>query len=280
MKTNLSRFDRFYLGVIVSLPCLLTGCATVTSEVTYRPDSAQESMTTASEAQRLLKQSLEASPGDKTISVNEDVAKIAFATPANVSMHGYKMPYDGKEVYIRFQALASADCDCAVTKMGTPIIGYTYHVNGVGIWWEQPSDANNCARALAVLIHKAKAGSARVQSADSDFEAFKEAAKAWRALGSKPQLPDECDKYRVLAENAAREKKFGDAVDFFEKGLHVEPLWPAGQFNAAMIYGQLEDYSSAAHHMNRYLELVPDAPDAKACRERLIIWEYKAKGNQ
>jgi hypothetical protein len=29
--------------------------------------------------------------------------------------------------------------------------------------------------------------------------------------------------------------------------------------------------------MNHYLELVPDAPDAKDAREQMIIWEDKAR---
>ena len=55
------------------------------------------------------------------------------------------------------------------------------------------------------------------------------------------------------------------------------PPWAAGWFNAALLYGEFGEYEYAADRMKRYLLLVPDAPDAKAAREKMIVWEEKAK---
>ena len=52
------------------------------------------------------------------------------------------------------------------------------------------------------------------------------------------------------------------AADFYEQGLAIDPMWPAGQFNAAIIYKELNFYPMAVMHMKRYLALNPDDKDA------------------
>ena len=93
----------------------------------------------------------------------------------------------------------------------------------------------------------------------------------------KPVLRDDVRRFRVLAEDAFNNKEFGKAADYYEQGLEIEPLWPEGQFSAALLYGELEDYENAALHMKRYLELVPNAKDAREAREKVYLWEGKAK---
>jgi tetratricopeptide (TPR) repeat protein len=115
------------------------------------------------------------------------------------------------------------------------------------------------------------------QTHDEDFATFKERAAAWRSLTNKPPLPEETRKYRVLAEDAYKEKRFEDAAKYYEEGLKVEPLWPQAQFNVAMIESELHCYSDAAFHMRCYVELVPDAQDTEDSRDKIIIWEEKAK---
>ena len=44
-----------------------------------------------------------------------------------------------------------------------------------------------------------------------------------------------------------------------------------------MLYEALEDFASAADRMKNYLAFMPDASDARAAREKIIIWEDKAK---
>lgn len=108
------------------------------------------------------------------------------------------------------------------------------------------------------------------------FAKFQEEARAWRQQSVKPPLPEEVRRFRVLAEDAFQSKDFEKAVGYYEKGLAIEPMWPVGQFNAAIIYGELKLYSMAVIHMKRYLELNPDAKDAKAYRDQMYIWEEKA----
>ncbi len=109
------------------------------------------------------------------------------------------------------------------------------------------------------------------------FQTFQEKARAWRALTQKPPLSEDVRQFRVQAEDAFQKKEFEKAAECYEQGLAIEPLWPDGQLNAALLYGELEMNAWAVLHMKRYLELCPDAEDAKKCRDQMYIWEGKIK---
>lgn len=121
--------------------------------------------------------------------------------------------------------------------------------------------------ALAAETNRAATMEARVR----------EKIPAWRALKQKPPLPPDARRFRVLAEDALREKRFEDAASYYDQGLAIEPLWPDGQFNLAMLYGELRKFAQAASHMRLYLEMVPDATDAQAAQDKIIIWDEKAR---
>jgi len=104
---------------------------------------------------------------------------------------------------------------------------------------------------------------------------FKEKVERWQALPQKPPLPEEARRFRVLADDAVDNKEFDKAANFYEQGLAIDPLWPAGQFNAAMIYNELHSYAMAAMHMKYYLVLKPE--DAGKYQDEIYIWEEKAK---
>ncbi len=106
---------------------------------------------------------------------------------------------------------------------------------------------------------------------------FQQKAAAWRALPVKPPIAEEVRLERVQAENAISEKRLADSVDHYESGLKIDPVWPEGHFNAALIYAELENYDKAIWHMRAYVELVPDAPDARAGRDQIAIWQDKVK---
>lgn len=52
-------------------------------------------------------------------------------------------------------------------------------------------------------------------------------------------------------------------------------MWPEGWFNLALLYAEVNDYEYAIHSMQRYLELVPDAFDAAAARNKMIVCQDK-----
>jgi tetratricopeptide (TPR) repeat protein len=126
---------------------------------------------------------------------------------------------------------------------------------------------------LAAALNRLRA---YAKEAESRQRAFSQQAKAWRAMPSKPPLPEEVREKRLLAEDAVKHHKPEEALDYYEAGLDLFPTWPQGHFNAALVAGELGFYTEAVEHMQSYLELVPNAADAQSARDQMVIWQHKA----
>jgi tetratricopeptide (TPR) repeat protein len=153
---------------------------------------------------------------------------------------------------------------------------------------------NNAAQAFATALnrlrlfaraHDSTNGLFPVCFADKDTkdahahfwaESQKKAA-AWRSLAVKPAISDDVRRHRLLAESEIKEKQFDDALEEYEAALEIDPAWPEGHFNAALISAELGYHSEAIHHMRAYLELTPEAPDAQQARDQVVIWEAELK---
>lgn len=104
---------------------------------------------------------------------------------------------------------------------------------------------------------------------------FTQKAAEWRALVVKPAMPEDARVHKVLAENAVQEHNSGKAMEEYAAALAIFPSWPEGQFNLALLCGESGDYAEAVWHMKAYLELVPDAQDAQAAKDKIIVWQDK-----
>lgn len=154
-----------------------------------------------------------------------------------------------------------------------------------GVYWPQPnlyiwgyswaniSDAQLFVDAVNAIVSEYRGGAPA--RAALDWVEFQASAKAWRELNVKPALPEETHREKVLAEEALREKNLEAAISHYRAGLKMTPLWPEGQFNVALLHAELGDFFFAVGNMLRYLELVPDASDAQAARDKMIIWQNK-----
>jgi tetratricopeptide (TPR) repeat protein len=114
------------------------------------------------------------------------------------------------------------------------------------------------------------------ETAPAIDDAFRTQAAQWRALPTKPELPEEARKQRVLGESYLREKDFPGAIEHYELGVKAYPTWPEGWFNLALLYGETGSYAQASDRMKHYLELMPDSPDAPSARDKIVIWDDKA----
>jgi hypothetical protein len=149
--------------------------------------------------------------------------------------------------------------------------------DGVGelfLWnvltWQDEKDARLFTRAFNRLVYDAHKG-----SSIDDITAFAASAATLKSNNTKP--PDAWDKHRILAEQAVNEKDYTCAIQHYEEGFAAYPLWAEGWFNAAVLYGELGEFEYAANRMRHYLVLMPYAPDAKAAKEKIVVWEDKAK---
>lgn len=87
------------------------------------------------------------------------------------------------------------------------------------------------------------------------------------------ELPEEARKYAVRAEEYTKEVKFDEAIQEYKRALRIAPFFPDLYRNIALNYGGLKAYRQAIEYMNIYLELYPDAPDARVARDEIYRWE-------
>lgn len=229
-----------------------------------------------------------------------DVSRISYPDAKN-TIRQLWMTADKKYTYkvnfsknfVTLTMIYSADAKTVyvwdLKKMTDPYVTLDYYVNSdqgyshthyykekihhytYGVHMDSLSRATAFANALYVLKHGAEAAERAAEAA------FADKAKRYREMPVKPSLPEDVQKCRIMAEDAIHNKEFEKAAEYYEQGLEIEPLWPEGQFNAALLYGELKDYENAALHMRRYLELVPNARDAREAREKMYLWEGKAR---
>ena len=143
-------------------------------------------------------------------------------------------------------------------------------------YWEHLANRDHVERyrlGLLFLAHESQTQWDKL--AAEHLNTFHAQADAWRALAVKPKMPDEAYKQKVLAEDAYRNKELVKALSEYQLGISTFPTWPEGQFNAALIAAELEYYRVAVQRMSEYLLLVPDAPDAQAAKDKIIIWQDK-----
>lgn len=156
----------------------------------------------------------------------------------------------------------------------------------MGLKWETSASAQAFADALNRLSAYARAYDPAKQrfarpcgeeAREGYWKDFQQKAATWRALTPRPSLAEDVRQPRLLAEDAFKQKQFETAAEEYEEGLEIDPLWPQGHFNAALLYAELKDYEDAIWHMRAYLELLPDAPDAQEARDQVLLWQGKMK---
>lgn len=162
----------------------------------------------------------------------------------------------------------------ATTGDGVSLRG-VFEVTSKGKSWEfvGRAAAINFADALLTLKKTALAP----DTEEADFAAFATSTKSWLATTPRPAMPEDARTYKVLAEDAFKRKDFAAALEAYCDALEKFPMWPEGHYNAALLAAETEDYDLAARHMRRYLVLVPDAKDAAAAKDKLLLWQHKAK---
>ncbi|MBU2063568.1 MAG: tetratricopeptide repeat protein, partial [Candidatus Omnitrophica bacterium] len=138
----------------------------------------------------------------------------------------------------------------------------------------------------------ARAAASRAESSGNTLEAFNQLAKAyqwstdaedqalindmWRVypkLSLKPTLPEQARRFYVQAQTLTENKNYDGALDAYNKLITVAPWYPETWFNAAMLRAEKKEYYKAIENMKKYIQLAPDAPDARAAQDYIYKWE-------
>lgn len=133
--------------------------------------------------------------------------------------------------------------------------------------------SNPRAFANALYVLKQNAIRQKKEAAEYDASFAASLADYRKKAVANTALPEAANKYKVQAEGAVRDKAFDDAADFYAAALKIAPWWPVGHFNRALVLGESGDYEMAKREMTYYLQLVPDAPNARAAQDKIYEWE-------
>ncbi|MCU0409305.1 MAG: tetratricopeptide repeat protein, partial [Bacteroidales bacterium] len=107
---------------------------------------------------------------------------------------------------------------------------------------------------------------------------LKELFSVHSRMKPKPEIPEAARKYMVQANSATNEKKYQEAIGLWAKVQSIAPWYPTSYFNTALLNENLGNFRSSIENMNKYLELYPDASDARAAKDKIYEWEGKVKG--
>lgn len=126
---------------------------------------------------------------------------------------------------------------------------------------------------LALAVYS-KAYSESSDTVDAE-SIFREIVRLYRTILEKPVLSEAQRRISVQAELSARERRYDDAIRQFGELNRLAPWFPAAYFNRALLLAERGRHADAVDAMRRYVELAPDAPDARAAKDKIYEWETK-----
>jgi len=148
--------------------------------------------------------------------------------------------------------------------------------DGMAIMEDQNQDARAANRLLDALLTLKEVAILNDQEIGSVSDAtFAKAAADYRNASTKPTISEDSRKYQVQAEGAIRDKQYEEAAYRYCEALKSAPWWAEAHFNRALVLGEMKEYRIAVKEMQRYLSLIPDAPDAQAAQNKIYDWERK-----
>ncbi|HEY3488749.1 MAG TPA: tetratricopeptide repeat protein [Candidatus Deferrimicrobiaceae bacterium] len=101
----------------------------------------------------------------------------------------------------------------------------------------------------------------------------KKIAATYRALPVKPPVSEDTRRLVVQAETLAKANDAVGAAEKLSAAIRTAPWLPVARYNMAMVHAMAGDYDAAIDAMNVYLELAPDAKDARQAKDKIYEWE-------
>lgn len=88
------------------------------------------------------------------------------------------------------------------------------------------------------------------------------------------ELSEGARRHVMRAEVATKEGKFEDAVNEYSEAIKISPYFPNLYKALALTYAELKQYRQAITHLKTYIDLSPDAADARTARDQMYKWEF------
>ncbi|MCS7280423.1 MAG: PDZ domain-containing protein [Desulfobacterota bacterium] len=88
-------------------------------------------------------------------------------------------------------------------------------------------------------------------------------------------LPEEARRMVIRAETYTQDGQFEKAIEEYKRALKIQPFFPLIYKALALNYAQVKNFNQAIKNMSIYLELYPDAPDARAAKDEIYRWELR-----
>lgn len=181
------------------------------------------------------------------------------------------------DVNIKFQSTNEKD----VYEKGKPYDFYSDRIINTGVlsFYYKHDVATQLIKPHSFTIELTNAlyfiqNQLNIQRYDSRLTAFKTVAEEYAALLVKPAITEEQRAIIVQANYYTREKSYEKAIELYKKLLTSDPaVYPAGYFNIALLYAQLERYEAAILNMKKYILLDPGSPDARSGQDKIYEWE-------
>jgi len=134
--------------------------------------------------------------------------------------------------------------------------------------FENNEDAVKFADSLYVIQQAQKSVS------DDRAALFAAQAAQYRAAKVKPPIPEAQRKQVVQANAMNQQKEYARAIVYYLKAIEIDPVaYPAAYFNLALLASQMQWYGEAIGYMRQYLQLEPDAKDARSAQDKIYEWE-------
>jgi len=89
------------------------------------------------------------------------------------------------------------------------------------------------------------------------------------------ELGEEARKHALRGDVLIKDGAFAEALAEYRTAVRLAPLNPKLHFNTALICGELKGYREAISSMNAYLQLSPDAENARAAKDEIYKWEFQ-----
>ncbi len=115
----------------------------------------------------------------------------------------------------------------------------------------------------------------KVSDTQSEKEIMIKAATIIKAASKLAELPEEARKYSLRGEILKKDGKPDEAIKEINQAIKLAPFVPKLYYDAAFAYGEGKNYTSAIRYANIYLDLYPDAPNAREVKDEIYKWEYR-----